>query len=471
MDRRELRGALALAAFASLLLFFDVGVRVFASNDEARFAVLARDILDHRTWLLPRLGDTPYLNKPPLVAWLIALVSSPVGGVTQSTAIWPSLAAGSGITLLTWWIGRRLWDQAVGLTAGFVVLTMHGVFTQARTAMPDIVLCLAMTGAMAAHAAAEFGGRRNAMMGCHVLLALGFMAKGPVAALGLAVIAAHALITGEGSWWRRLTPLRSSFVIVPLIGPWWIAAFSRRGGEFVHDTVIVDWLQWFDPSVRVGWHALLSPFVQTLTIVLPWSPLLPVALVMALRAGNRMPAGRLAFLVCWLVVIMGAVALSSQQRMRYYLPLCPPAALLIALWYHRVLPRRSLRLAWATAATVAAALVTWQVHDDIAHNAGVDLRAVAATTVRDEPLYTIGVPNLVVAFYLDRSVQALDAVPLTAGRLAPGYFLVDDRAMSRWPPACVTDRLGAGAANRRPFSVLRLARPGCAEKEGLPSAG
>src|SRR5437660_382191 len=83
----------------------------------------------------PRLGDTPYLNKPPLVAWLIALVSWPAGGVTQSTAIWPSLAAALGIVLVTWWIGRRLWDQAVGLTAGFVVLTMHGVFTQARTAM------------------------------------------------------------------------------------------------------------------------------------------------------------------------------------------------------------------------------------------------------------------------------------------------------------------------------------------------
>jgi 4-amino-4-deoxy-L-arabinose transferase-like glycosyltransferase len=467
-----MRGALALAAGATLLLFFDVGARVLATNDEARFAVLARDILGHGTWLLPRLGDTPYLNKPPLVAWLIALASWPLGGVTQSTAIWPSLAAALGLTLVTWWLGRRLWGQAVGLTAGFVVLTMHGVFTQARTAMPDIVLCLALTGALAAYAAAELGGQPRAMLGCHVLLALGFLAKGPVVLLGLAVIAAHGLITRDGPWWRRLSRLRGAIVIVPLIGPWWLAALSRRGDEFVHDTVVVDWLQWFDPLGRLGWHALLSPVVQTLTIVLPWSPLVPVALVMVLRARHRLPAGSVAFLVAWLGVIVVAVALSSQQRMRYYLPLCPAAALLIAVWYHRVLPRRSGRVAWAAAAAVAAGLVVWQVHDDVTHNASVDLRSAAALTARDEPLYTLGVPNLVTAFYLDRPVQALDAEPLVGARLTPGYFLVDDRALSRWPPACVTERVGTGAANGRPFSVLRLPRPGCtAETGGRPSAG
>jgi len=310
------------------------------------------------------------------------------------------------------------------------------------------------------------------MLACHALLALGFLAKGPAAFLGLAVIAVHGLVTRQGPWWRRLTRLQGAVVIVPLIAPWWLAAFSRRGGEFVHDTVVIDWLQWFDPLGRLSWHALLSPFAQTLTIVLPWSPLLPIALVMLLRARDRLEAGRVAFLVAWLGVIVVAVALSNQQRMRYYLPLCPAAALLIAVWYHRVMPPRPARVAWVAAAAVAAGLVVWQVHDDGAHNASIDLRSAAVVTARDEPLYTLGVPNLVAGFYLDRPVLALDAAPLTGGHLTPGYFLVDDRSMRRWPPACVTDRVGAGSANGRPFSVLRLPRPGCAAANGgPPSAG
>ncbi|HEY2993839.1 MAG TPA: glycosyltransferase family 39 protein [Methylomirabilota bacterium] len=473
MDRECKRGVLALGGVGAVLLFFDVGVRVLASNDEARFAVLARDVLRHGTWLLPRLGDTPYLNKPPLVAWLIALVSWPAGGVTQSTAIWPSLAAALGIVLVTWWIGRRLWDQAVGLTAGFVVLTMHGVFTQARTAMPDIVLCLAMTGAMAVFVGSDFGARPRVMLLCHLFLALGFLAKGPAALLGLVVIAVHGLVAREGPWWRRLAPLQGAGIIVLVVAPWWLIAMSSRGSGFVHDTVVTDWLQWFEPFARLNPRALLTPFEQTLAIVLPWSPLLLIAVVAAVRARDRMPAGAAAFLLAWLGVVFTVVALSSQQRMRYYLPLCPAAALLVAVWYHHLLTRRHAVVGWAAAAAVAIGLVTWQVRDDARHNAATDLRTIGVASAQgDLPLYTLGVPNLVAAFYFDRPVLALDAEPMTQARLAPGYFIVEEHALARWPAGCAVDRLGDGAANGRRFSVLRLAPPGCRPPTGgVPSAG
>ena len=469
MDRHDARGVLALGAGAALLLCFDAGGRVLASNDEARFAVLGRDVLRHGTWLLPWLGDTPYLNKPPLVAWLIALVSWPAGDVTQRTAVWPSLLAGLGVVLLTWWIGRRLWNQPVGLTAGFLVLTMHGVFTHARLAMPDVVLCLAMTGAMAAYVGSAFGERPRAMLLCHLCLALGFLAKGPAALLGLVIIAVHGLVTGTGSWRRRLASLRGAGVIALVIGPWWLAAFHSRGAGFVHETVVTDWLEWFRPHVNV--LSLLAPFAQVFEVTLPWSVLLPFALVAVIRAHDRQPA--IAFLLAWLGAVFAIVALSHQQRMRYYLPLCPAAALLVAVWYHHVRSVRRVLVGWVTVATVVVALVAWEVHDDARHEAGTDLGAVAAVAARDDlPLYTLGVPNLVAAFYFDRSVVAVDAAALADGRLAPGYFLIDEHARKSWPAGCAVERVGGGAANGRPFSVLRLAPPGCTgTKGGTPSAG
>jgi 4-amino-4-deoxy-L-arabinose transferase-like glycosyltransferase len=471
MDRDDKRGVGTLAAGAALLLCFDAGTRVLATNDEARFAVLARDVLEHGTWLVPRLGDTAYLNKPPLVAWLIALVSWPAGGVTQATAVWPSLVAALSVVLATWWIGRRLWDQAVGLTAGFLVLTMHGLFTHARTAMPDLVLCLAMTGAMAAYGAAGFGARPRPMLLCHLLLALGFLAKGPAALLGLLVIAAHGLATGKDPWPQRLAPLRGAAVIPLVIAPWWLAAVHSRGAGFVHETVVTDWLEWFRPLATLNAHALLWPFVQVLEVALPWSVLLPLALVALARARDRQPD--VAFPLAWLGVVFAVVALSHQQRMRYYLPLCPAAALLLAVWYHRVLGGRRRLVGWAAAAAVVAGLVVWQVRDDARHNAATDLRSAGAAAARgDLPLYTLGVPNLVMSFYFDRPVRAVDPASLAGGLLAPGYFLVDEHARASWPAGCLAERLGGGAASGRPFSVLRVAPPGCAgTKGGTPSAG
>ena len=59
-------------AVSAALLGFDLGARVLATNDEARFPMMARDIVSNGHWLLPEISGVPMLNKPPLHAWLIA---------------------------------------------------------------------------------------------------------------------------------------------------------------------------------------------------------------------------------------------------------------------------------------------------------------------------------------------------------------------------------------------------------------
>src|SRR5262249_37621641 len=98
-------GALVLGATAVVLLFFDFGTRVLATNDETRFPMLARNILRTGHWIVLSLGDRPHLNKPPLFAWLIALGAWPMGSVTQANALWPSLLSALGVMAVTVWIG------------------------------------------------------------------------------------------------------------------------------------------------------------------------------------------------------------------------------------------------------------------------------------------------------------------------------------------------------------------------------
>jgi len=58
-----------LLGVSATLLFFNLGTRVLATNDEARFPVLARDILREGHWLLPRprcrLGSLRWPRGPP----------------------------------------------------------------------------------------------------------------------------------------------------------------------------------------------------------------------------------------------------------------------------------------------------------------------------------------------------------------------------------------------------------------------
>src|SRR5262245_57984454 len=125
--RRTEGGRLLVVLALSLpLLTFDLGRRFLATNDETRFPMLARDILERGHWLLPQLNGVPHLNKPPLYAWLVALASWPVGAVSQRNAAVVSILAALGVVGATYWIGRRLFSHQVATVAALIVVTTVG---------------------------------------------------------------------------------------------------------------------------------------------------------------------------------------------------------------------------------------------------------------------------------------------------------------------------------------------------------
>src|SRR5436190_6752204 len=75
------RGAVALALGAGALLAVRLDVPAFFDN-EARYAEVAREMVLSGDWISPHLDFTLFLNKPPLVFWLAALVFR-VAGPTE----------------------------------------------------------------------------------------------------------------------------------------------------------------------------------------------------------------------------------------------------------------------------------------------------------------------------------------------------------------------------------------------------
>jgi 4-amino-4-deoxy-L-arabinose transferase-like glycosyltransferase len=451
------RAALLLAV-STLLLSFDLGRWVLATNDETRFPMLARDILAQGHWWLPRLNGVAHLNKPPLYAWLIAVAAWPTGAVTQRTAAYPSVLAALGAVGATYWIGRRLFSREVALAAGLIVVTTYGVFTMARVPMPDMMFCFALTGAMAAFVAAEFDGRRWALALLYGMVAVAFWTKGPAALLALAVALGYTWAThGWAGAARRLALAPGLFLLVLVVLPWWLIDAAAGGGEFTQRIVLDDWLLWYFPAGTWSWRAVTDPIGQALTILLPWASLLPFAVWSALRAGGRESPRALRLLLIWTATVFFLIAISRQQRMRYYLPLCPPAELLIAAWCS------GLTMAWRRVAfvsgwaVVALGLCLWQVHAGARHNEATDLQAIAREiSPSPKPLYTFDVPELVLAFYLERPVVLLPDSARLQSFLAEGrsaYLVIADRAVPRELSSRL-DRVGGGRVNGRPLSLF-----------------
>jgi len=446
-----------LIGVSATLFFFNLGARVLSTNDEARFPMLARDILSEGHWLLPRLDGIPHLNKPPLHAWLIALASWPTGAVTPWTACLPSVLAGLAVVVATYWIAWRLFDRETALVAGLTVLTTQGVFFFARVPMPDMTFCAALTGAMAAYVAAEVEGRRWALVAFYGLIGVAFWTKGPAGLLPLAVVAVDLGVADGAAGLRRVASTSGLLVLVFLVGAWGCLILAAPNAQrFATDVLKTDLLAWYLPTKGLSWHQLLDPPLQALAILLPWSVVLPGALWAATRSAEAERARRMRLVLVWLGAMFVLLAITREQRMRYYLPLCPPAALLIAVWYAGW---RSRRRAWGFAAVWILVVLVGLAIDSAARarsNAATDLRDSGRHLVTATRVYAVDAPELVFSFYLERPVTILSAYQAFATRPQPGnadYLIIAERAI----PTALCEpvrRVATATVHRRRFAVL-----------------
>src|SRR5262245_16664747 len=208
---RDVRFHVLLVLLVALVLVgIDLGRRVLGNNDEARFAVLGQALLDQGNLFFPEVGGRTYRNKPLLLAWLIAVVSWPVGRVTQLTAVLPSAAAAVATALCVWRLGARLFGPRAGLLAALVALTTQGIYVHARTPLPDMLLTAFMTASLWMLWELVDSGAAGRWISFYALVGAAFWVKGPAGLLPLLVAAALPWLPGFAGAARRLRLARGA---------------------------------------------------------------------------------------------------------------------------------------------------------------------------------------------------------------------------------------------------------------------
>jgi 4-amino-4-deoxy-L-arabinose transferase-like glycosyltransferase len=349
---------LAIGAVAVALTAVDLGRQILHNDDQVRFAVLARDIVHGGDWLRPRLVDAPYHYKPPLLAWLIALVAWPTGSITRLGAVLPSAAAAVATVLVTLAAGRRLFGDAAGRAAALVALTTYGLYVHARLPMTDVLMTCFITASAALLWPMTASGSRRAAAGFYACTAAAVWSKGLAGFLPLAIAIAWALVSRQPGRWTALRLPWGLPLALAIVAPWLLFGAVAEPGAF-QAGVVDNQLRWFVRHLPSS-EAFTGPLENLTGVLAPWVLVLPLAVA---RAARRLRAGGAArepvlFVVCWAAVAVGAVALSSEQRFRYYLPAIPPAALLIGWWAADLLAsgrRPGGRVYWSAVGALGAA--------------------------------------------------------------------------------------------------------------------
>jgi len=454
--RASPRRLTALLAVSAILLFFDFGTRIFATNDETRFPVMARDIVRHGHWLLPEIDTVPFLNKPPLHAWLIAIAAGPTGLVTPRIAQLPSLLAALGLVAVTYWIGVRLFDRDVGLGAGLILVTTAGVFSLARSPVPDMVLSLAVALAIAAFVMAEFEDRPHTLLAFYALVGIAFWVKGPAGFLALGVALVYELMAYGWAGLRRLLSPLGIGILALLAGSWMALAGSVGGVSFVDEVLTQDFVLAYFVSGPWGNGGLLHAIGQAISILLPWAILIPIALWSNLRMRGPRYRREVLLVVAWMAAVFVLVAFSHRQRWRYYLPLCAPASLMVAVWLANLRWRWRTEAFAATWLVVAMGFVTGQVTVTARQARRTDWGQIAAEAKKTQgALFALGAPEIVFEFYLDVPVRVARDYATFARRSDATDLLIPARKLAELPQLPQLRQVAEGLVAGQRFALLR----------------
>ena len=284
-SRLTIFGACLIIALIWAGIYLPALGSVQLEHEEPRRALPAIHMLSTGDWLVPRVGATPYLSKPPLLNWMIALSFNFTGGTSEWAVRLPSVLATLGLAITTVAVAGGSWLGAEGgLLAAIFALTNLTMIESGRlaeiealyTSLTGIALVLWMTS------------WRRGVNGWRLwlspapFLALAMLAKGPTHLFFFYGVALPALVLGKDvralrhpAHWLALTFTFGGFLAWAI--PCSIAIGSNHPAEV--------WRVWWS---QVGSRASASPgehfhfltwllnWPQTLKNFLPWTLLLPL---------------------------------------------------------------------------------------------------------------------------------------------------------------------------------------------------
>ncbi len=320
---------LILCAAAVLALWGVWGYDLWAP-DEPYFGEGAREMIADGQWAVPHVNGEVTTDKPPLFFWLIALFSLPFGKVLSLTARLPSVLASVGTVWLTMRLGRRLAGDTAGALSGIVLMTTYLFWDKARTAQIDALLCFLVLVALSAFEAFRAGDAKPRRAGLLFWTAAGLavLAKGPVGVLIPVGIALTVLAFDRDlGAWKRFAPWTGPLAFIAIVASW--ITFATLGDNGTYSVWGAFEKHVLNRAIH-GMHHKQPPWYYLTVLpvqLLPWSALVPGALVYAWRrrgdANDR-------FLLVHALFVCVFFSIWTEKRDLYVLPAYPAFALLLS---------------------------------------------------------------------------------------------------------------------------------------------
>jgi 4-amino-4-deoxy-L-arabinose transferase-like glycosyltransferase len=313
-------------------------------------AQISKTMLLSGDWVTARLDGVLYLEKAPLIYWLIAITYK-IFGVTDWVTRLPVALSAIALGLLTAAFGMWAFSKRAGFYAGLCMSTCVGLFLFTRVQIPDVMLTFTIAMAMWAFLrtleeeekqprlwAAVFAASLGVGLLLKSLIAIVF----PVAAAVIYLYATKQLFARRT--WQRLRPIGGALIVLVVAAPWHVLATLRNPPYFA-------WTLKSGPGLYHGflWFYVINEqllrflnlryprdyntvprlwfWLFHLLWLFPWSVYLPAIVKLSFKPIDRAGRARLMAL-CLTGFILVFFTFSTTQEY-YSMPCYPALALLL----------------------------------------------------------------------------------------------------------------------------------------------
>jgi 4-amino-4-deoxy-L-arabinose transferase-like glycosyltransferase len=319
-EARSFAHLLWVVLIAFIMIFGRLGALPLISPDEGRNAEVAREMMESGSWLVPTYNGLAYLDKPAFYFKTVALSFS-LFGVSEASARLSSAFCGFSLLAVAFLWVRREYGRTTALLAVAVLATTPLFVAFSRIVIFDMTLALFVCSAVFAGYLAGTGGeqdRRRWSLAAMTLMSLATLVKGPVGfVVPLLVLGVFNWLDARKGVTRSLLSPLNLLLFVAIVGPWF-AGVSIRHPDFPYYGLVKESLARFGTA---EFKRTQPPYYYVAIIAacfLPWSILLPEALVSAWRARSRWTsADRL--LIVWASVVVVFFSLSQSKLPGYIL--------------------------------------------------------------------------------------------------------------------------------------------------------
>lgn len=364
MDRK----LLLVLCFGLLIRVIVGAVAPITDPTEGRYAVIAQEMAVSGDWVTPRLWvdgeQTPYLGKPPLFFWTTAL-SIRLLGPTEFAVRLPAMIATIVLLTLLFFVLKGSHGASVAATAVVITATTALVFLLSGSVIVDLHLMLFVAGGILAHLWFVQGPddrwRKWRSLLVFVMLAGGFMTKGPVAAALIALpVGIWTAVHGKWAALRSHRWIAGTVMFSVIVAPWFVLAEVRNPGFleyfFINENVLRFLSSDYGDRYGAGHFMPYGSAVAMFALgALPWTPvaiwLVAKGRWRVVRSTLKDESSSLFFIGFLSIVLFWSVA--RQLLPTYLLPSIP----LFAAWLACELRQTNLsvrKLRTATAGIVTA---------------------------------------------------------------------------------------------------------------------